>query len=381
MVVEQAHRRPPATGAGSPRTPWPRDLRPISKVADSVLYEGYLLYPYRRSSPKNRVRWQFGVLAPRCWAEEAGPADTSVSGSVESWWQQTECLVEAAEDAPVHFRVRFLQVQDKRLEEVAPGGGLRPVDRLEAGGRVELAFEEAVPREHDFECTVGEALHGERSLRLDTPGGEEVETLRDGGREVGRVVRSRLTIVGATTVSATPALLASPGPRPVVRLRLRIENRVPPAGLPPDQRSRPAALRRSMVATHCLLAVAGGRFLSLLEPPAWAGDAAKACRNVHTFPVLAGEPGSQDDLLLSSPIILYDRPQVAPESPGDLFDAAEIDEILSLRTLTLTDEEKREARATDPRAGELVDRVGSMPPEALARLHGTMRRTPWAWTP
>jgi hypothetical protein len=93
---------------------------------------------------------------------------------------------------------------------------------------------------------------------------------------------------------------------------------------------------------------------------------------VHTFPVLAGERG-RPDLVLSSPILLYDHPQVAPESPGELHDAAEIDEILSLRTLTLTDAEKQEARATDPRAAAIVDRVEGMAPEVLSRLHGTLR--------
>ncbi len=77
--------------------------------------------------------------------------------------------------------------------------------------------------------------------------------------------------------------------------------------------------------------------------------------------------------MLSSPIILEDYPRVAPESPADLFDATEIDEILTLRTMALTDEEKREARATDPRAAALIDRVDNMPPEMLDRLHGAIR--------
>ena len=43
---------------GSPR----RDgLDRARAIADAVLYEGYLLYPYRASSSKNQVRWQFGV--------------------------------------------------------------------------------------------------------------------------------------------------------------------------------------------------------------------------------------------------------------------------------------------------------------------------------
>ncbi len=77
--------------------------------------------------------------------------------------------------------------------------------------------------------------------------------------------------------------------------------------------------------------------------------------------------------MLSSPIILYDHPEVAPESQGDLFDATEIDEILALRVLTLTDDEKDEARRTDARAAAIVDRIDAMSPEVWARLHGAMR--------
>jgi hypothetical protein len=136
--------------------------------------------------------------------------------------------------------------------------------------------------------------------------------------------------------------------------------------------SREEILRQSLISCHTLLTVRGGAFVSLLDPPAWAEAAARDCSNVHTYPVLAGEEGRRD-LVLSSPILLYDHPRVAPESPGDLHDATEIDEILSLRTLTLTDEEKREARATDPRAAAILDRVDTMPPEVLGRLHGTVR--------
>ncbi|HVH05821.1 MAG TPA: hypothetical protein VNE71_07475, partial [Myxococcota bacterium] len=78
-------------------------------------------------------------------------------------------------------------------------------------------------------------------------------------------------------------------------------------------------------------------------------------------------------LLLAAPIILSDHPEVAPESPGDLFDATEIDEILSLRTMTLTEAEKREARATDPRAAAIIDRCDHLSPELLDRLHGAVR--------
>ncbi len=77
--------------------------------------------------------------------------------------------------------------------------------------------------------------------------------------------------------------------------------------------------------------------------------------------------------MLSSPIILYDYPQIAPESPGDLFDGAEIDEILMLRIMTLTDDEKREMRQSDDRARQILERTESLPDEQFMKLHGVLR--------
>ncbi|WP_344905788.1 hypothetical protein [Actinomadura meridiana] len=328
-------------------------------VADAVLYEGYLLYPYRRSSGKNRVRWQFGVVVPPAWAAEQGLDDTSVAGSAEAPWQQTECLAEAPEDGVLHCRIRFLQCQSKTVEERLPDGSFRPVDSLSVGERLELAFDEAVPQEFDFTISL---MDGEQKFDLRVPEGEDVEFVGDGE---GRVVRRRWPLAASVTVLTTPY----DAPRRLHRIRVRIDNI--DTATAPDV-SRDEALRRSLVACHVLLRTDGGAFLSLLDPPPWAEQAAKECENVHTFPVLAGAPGDPR-LVLSSPILLYDHPRVAPESPGDLHDATEIDEILSLRTLTLTDAEKREARGTDPRAAEILDRTESIPPESFARLHGVIR--------
>ncbi|MFE9658218.1 hypothetical protein [Micromonospora sp. NPDC006431] len=340
-------------------------LANVEAVADAILYEGYLLYPYRRSSGKNRVRWQFGVLVPPAWGAAHGLVDRGVAGSAESPWQQTECLMEAPDTATVRVRLRFLHLQRKVAERRTADGGYQPVDRIEVGDRTELSFDEAVPREYDVEASVGDLRRGRR-LDLRVPGGADVEPLVDDrGEPVGRVVRRRWPLSASVTVSAAPA----EAPFPLLRLGIRVENT--DRSTPPDS-ARDDALRCCLLAAHTLATVSRGRFLSLLDPPEWAAPAARECRNVHTFPVLAGEPGSVD-VLLSSPIILYDHPQIAPESPGDLHDATEIDEILSLRTLTLSDAEKREARATDPRAAAILDRVDVMPPEVLERLHGAIR--------
>ena len=79
------------------------------------------------------------------------------------------------------------------------------------------------------------------------------------------------------------------------------------------------------------------------------------------------------DTLLSSPITLYDYPQIAPESPGEFFDGTEMDEMLVLRVLTLTDEERNAVAAVDERARALLARTSSMSQEQMMGLHGTVR--------
>jgi hypothetical protein len=290
------------------------------RVADAVLYEGYLLYPYRASAQKNRLRWQFGVLAPRPWSE---------AGGGDPWASRTETLLEGDTGAVVHVRLRGLH-----LETTGTGwdeGAEREVDAVD-----DLDALLAGPREHvfSFPGTAGPP--------------------------------SRQTVVGRLRLAAERL----PGPYGVIRLRVDTENVTDWGG--DGQAPRDEAVRRSLVSTHLLIGVAGGHLLSVTDPPEWARPAAEACVNEHTWPVLLGGAGDPP-VVLSSPIVLPDGAEVAPESPGDLFDATEIDEILSLRTLALTDEEKAEARATDARAAAIVDRTELMPAEIWERLHGAVR--------
>lgn len=335
-------------------------------VADAILYEGYLLYPYRRSSGKNRVRWQFGVIVPPAWAEAQGLTATGVAGSAEAPWQQTECLLQAPLDETILCRVRFLQLQRKSVEERLADGSHLSVDSLRSGTRLELGFDEALPQEFDFRFSLRDVLEDPQEFGVQAPGGIDTEHLEDEeGRPLGRVRRRRCPVAATVSVSASPAA----GGDEAYRLSVRVANA---GAMTSPGASRDEALAESLIACHVLLGTDRGSFLSLLDPPQWAKPAVKECTNVHTFPVLAGPPGD-DHVVLSSPILLYDHPRVAPESPGDLHDATEIDEILSLRTLTLTDAEKREARATDPRAAAILDRTESMPPEVFSRLHGAVR--------
>jgi hypothetical protein len=328
------------------------------KVADAVLYEGYLLYPYRASAAKNQARWQFGVLMPRLWSE-AGPD--------EPWSTQTECLLEPEDATTVRVQVRFLHVQSKTVEEVdVEAGTFREVGALPVDGSELVPWDEATEQEVTVEAPLARLLQGELVTSFERPGGRRVEPVHTAaGKLTGRTVRRRWPVMGTVKLSA----LRLHGPYGLVRLRLVVENA---SAWQDPKADRGIALRHSLVAAHSLIGVDQGVFLSLLDPPEWAKPFAEACSNLHTWPVLIGDEGRRD-AMLSSPIILYDHPTIAPESPGDLFDATEIDEILTLRTMALTEAEKREARATDERAAAIIDRVDNMPPELLERLHGAVR--------
>ncbi len=321
---------------------------PVRAIADAVLYEGYMLWPYRRSALKNAQRWTFGGVYPCAHSVGRAPGDDPCA-------MQTQCLLEATDEARVSVDVRFLQVVHRQA--VDRDG--RPVDALVGpeGEPGHLTWDEAVERELTLPPTpLCELAEGER-LEIAIPAGQDEERLA-----AGALVRSWEALHGTVELRAErlePALHA---------LSVRIENDTPWSGGPREQ-----LMRRTLCSTHTELDAEGGAFVSLTDPPAWLAEVAAACENVGTWPVLVGEEGARDRLL-SSPIVLSDYPRVAPESPGDLFDGGEIDQLLILNILALTDVEKDEARGSDPRVRELLERTESLSPEQLMRLHGTVRR-------
>lgn len=310
-------------------------------VADAVLYEGYLLYPYRGTSSKNQSRWQFGVVGPPGAADAGLGEDDSLSA---------QFLVDGAES--ILLVVRFLQLQRRRAEREAADGEYEPVDELTTAAGSWLTWDEAVECERSFGPIALDGWH--RTLSVTAEAGADIEYL-DGGR----LVRHREEVCGVLTVD-------SEADGDLRRVSVRISN------LGEHARDKNDAIARSMIGTHVIAEVVGGQFVSLLEPPPAAADAVARCRQHRCFPVLGGPPGD-NELLLISPIILYDHPEVAEQSDTALYDCTEIDEILTLRVMTMTEEEKAQARATDPRAARIIDQCDAMSPEAMARLHGVLR--------
>jgi hypothetical protein len=347
-----------------PIAPLTEIMDDVAKVADAVLFEGYLLYPYRASAQKNKLRWQFGVLTPRDWARRHS----------ENWYSHTECLLEPGNDAArtvLRVRLRFLRLRRRRVQRLATSpeqpGGFVDVAEMTVGEDLHLPWDEGIPTAVDATLPVPDLLAGEVTVPVELAAETTEEQLTDGdGRVVGRLVRENWPV--RATIAASAELL--PGPYGALRLRLRVTNLGDSDDC--DDTDRDSALQSSLIGAHSILALSNGEFLSMTDPPEWARPATQECTNEHTWPVLAG-PSQHPRLLLSSPIILADFPEIAPESPNELYDGTENDEILTLRTLVLTDAEKREARATDPRAAALVDAVDSMPPEIFERLHGVIR--------
>ncbi|HEY3778820.1 MAG TPA: hypothetical protein VGL35_12260 [Rhizomicrobium sp.] len=383
----------------------------IRAVADAVLYEGYILYPYRKSALKNRQRWTFGGLFPRNYAER---------GVGDRWFLECECLLRGNVSTQIGVNVRFLQVVNREIGRLkAPpvdepelswpanaghpdetrsatakkertandkqpsprchlGGphsravtgfeefSLETVPELTIAGRKYVGWDEAMEREVTLAPTPLAAITAEAiKVPISLASFRTTEPIADdAGRVAGRIIRRGEALEGRAALRATRVA------DDVFRLTLRVEN----LGTISDEQcaNRHNALPFTFASTHAILSVEGGEFLSLIDPPENVAEIARACRNDGLWPVLAGAEG-KGEAMLAAPIILYDYPQIAPESAGDLFDGTEIDEILILRTLTMTDAEKAEMAAGDTRARALLERIEAMSPQELGRLHGAWR--------
>jgi hypothetical protein len=327
----------------------------VEKIVEAVLYEGYMLWPYRRSATKNQQRWTFGGVYPQTYSEARGEDDP--------WIMQTQCLVLGDRESAVEVRVRFLHVVERKVAQTNTEGALEFVDELRVGGERYLSWDEATEREVAAgRFKLSELLESPRRVGIDIPGGSEEEPLAESsGEVVGALVRCWRALRGAVEVKAEPLREGA------FRATVRITNTTPWGG-----EDRESTLKQTFVSTHTALEVEGGEFVSLIDPPEELREAAQGCENLKTWPVLVGEEGERN-MMLSAPIILYDYPRIAPESPGDLFDGTEIDQLLIFNVLTLTDEEKEEMRASDPRAREILERTESLSPEELMNLHGAVR--------
>jgi len=267
----------------------------LERLVDSLLFEGYALYPYTPGATKNATPTPFGIVYPSDYARNETHAFDRM---------QMQGIVTDA-DALVAGEIRFLQ---------ASGEKHKAVER-----RVQLG---AAPSNVTFEF---DELEGKAEL--------VVERLPSG---MGRVT-------------------------------LQVEN-VTPLSDEESTGDRKDALLKSMLSTHLLLRVEGGeKFLSPLER---GDDGVAGCCQVNTWPVLATP---NDDALLAPTFMLPDHPEIAPESVNDFFDGTEIEEALVLHIQALSDQEREEISAQDPKVREMLARADATTPQELMDLHGRVR--------
>ncbi|HXU20552.1 MAG TPA: hypothetical protein VN788_08225 [Verrucomicrobiae bacterium] len=293
-------------------------LDELRKLSSTLLYEGCLLYPYRASALKNqRPGWTFGALLPRAYvAENPGESDL----------MQAQVLARTSGDAMLELEVRFLQLD---------------ADGPESGGVIERCV--------NVQAELKSLLlqNSQTSFEFPVPGFE-------GDRIQGSAE------VGAEHTTGN-----------IFRYTVRVRNM---SGMPDGAcASRDAALNYSLLSVNGLLTIHMGEFTSSLEPPDELREEAARCKQVGVYPVLAGDVQTRATMLIS-PIILYDFPQVAPESKGDFFDSSEIDEMLALRVLTLSDAEREEIvqRAPDS-ARQILNRTTNLSESEIRGMHGAFR--------
>ncbi len=345
------------------------NLEFVEKIANAVLYEGYMLYPYRASSVKNQQRFNWGALTPKTYSV--------AQNGTEIFEMQTECLVRGDEKATLEIKIRFLHLTNREIgklentldelpENVEPDFQIVP--SLEIKKQIFQAWQEAVEREISLPVFHLEEITEKQKFNF--PANRRIESLRDENeRIVGIIIRTQQEISGEIELRVHEIEKTIEGVK-LFKITVQIKNLT--AFENAESQSREFALLHSLVSTHTILNAANGEFVSLLEPPDELIEEIEACENIKTYPVLVGDAGEKN-CLLSSPIILYDYPQIAQESAGDLFDGGEIDEILTLRIMTLTDEEKREMRGLDDRVRKMLERTENLSEERLLKMHGAMK--------
>ncbi len=268
----------------------------LEALVDSLLFEGYALYPYTPGAVKNATPTPFGIVYPPVYA-------STLSSTFDHL--ELRCVLDAPPDGVVRAEVRFLMPAGDRHRAMParielPGAMVGALGAVPAGKEVRVQGEVGAP------LAVGMVL---ATGRLD-----------DGSYEVA----------------------------------LRVENRT----LVRSGLDRAGALARSLISTHPILHVTGGRFISPLE---------RHCHSVNTFPVLASDT---DDVVVGATIVLPDHPQIAPESRGSLFDGTEIEEALLLHVQALSDEERAQIESEDPTVREMIARAAAATPEEIVALHG-----------
>ena len=289
-------------------------MNKIEKIADAILYEGYNLFPFRKSSLKNQKRFNFGIVSPKCWAENR---------TNNAFFQQTEVLIFSKDrDFNISMKIRFLQVEDKKYD-----------------------WQNVLPRSIEVNFNFAEILDTQHKKSFKFSSENNFRKIHGEIKTFATRIHKNLFKISLVLINKTESENSS-------------ENQILPS---------------SFISAHSILQIGKGKFISLRETQKEFESPAGTCKNIGVFPVLAGEKNKQNSVL-SSPIILYDFPEVSENSFADFFDGTEIDELMVLSILALSDAEQEEIRKTDEKAAKILDKLDKIDARDLLKLHASMTR-------
>jgi len=337
----------------------------LEQLTRALLYEGYALFPYKRTATKNMKPVPFGVVYPQHYNVHHPEAHSHL---------QTECIVKGNADVELEIKVRFLHLRINNLLERTEDGvvdekdenGFHAVASLKSGDENYVSGWEAIEREVvSGNVAIAKLVQHGRECRIEFPEVRESRLLYNPAGEVaGKQISELSSLIGLVTILARPVAELENFFKITVKVSntTRVKN--------PDTVSRDEIFQQSFLSTHTILRASGGEFISVLAPEEQWQAVVAQCQNINTWPVLVDQDNST---MLSSPIIIYDHPQMAPQSTGDLFDSTEIEEALLLHVAVLSDEEKKTIANTDEKLRAMLEKAAQVTPQEIMNLHGILR--------
>ncbi len=318
----------------------------LDDLTKTVLYEGYSIFPYHRSSVKNLKPIPFGVIYPEQYHSYHPPAPTKM---------KTECIVTAQKNSAINITVRFLHLiitkifqQTDNDNTSLPYEGWQTIERQINSG--DLIISELIGNKKVFPI-------GFDSIKVDKNIYDENKILKEKQSNCG------LKITGNVIIEA----FAFENIDNTFRVSVTVNNDTSLSNA--ESISRDEVFQQSFLSTNTILKVTDGAFISDQNPPEEFKEIVAQCEKIGTWPILIDESNT---IMLSSPIILYDYPKINAHSKLDLFDSLEIEEMLILQLSAMSDTEKQQIAESDGKMREMLDKASQVTPQELLNLHGHM---------
>ncbi|MGI8952070.1 MAG: hypothetical protein ACR2FN_10845 [Chitinophagaceae bacterium] len=336
----------------------------LENITQTLLYEGYALYPYHRSAIKNQKPIPFGVVFPQQY---------NIYNEHSHSKMQTQCIVTGSDNLQINISVRFLhllkvEIFEKDLQQKTSESDFVQVHNVSLNGKIYQAGWQTIERKISTgNLQISQLIKNRKVIFIKFDKVYDTTNISDeNGETVAKQINSVSQIKGTIIVEAESVK----NTQNAFRITVTVTNTTPFENT--EAITRDEVLTQSFLSTHIILNTSDGQFISHQDPDEKWKTVIDECANINTWPILIDEANTT---LLSSPIILYDHPQINPQSHGDLFDSTEIEEALLLHVNLLSDEEKKRISQSDEKLQAMLKKVGEITPEELINFHSGLKES------